>query len=225
MEISGQDSLLPKIDFEKPRKITTSEMRKFYIDICAGKWTLAVKGQPDWASRAFSEFCRSCRAGLRNKSIGYAALKPTFSQPAKSLVESNLDQVGDVEDNVYESDAIEFRKPASLAELAVILARGKLIPLDVPVPDNDREFFISHTARAYLFFFIAWREISALKTKKVSAIHKWLIRMKAIPTDTPYKDTSRNTRALLNRIGFPLADKGGRPKKKNPTTAPMPRPV
>jgi hypothetical protein len=41
--------------------------------------------------------------------------------------------------------------------------------------------------------------------------------MKAIPADTPDKegkDSSRNTRILLKRIGFPLADKGGRPRKK-----------
>jgi hypothetical protein len=43
--------------------------------------------------------------------------------------------------------------------------------------------------------------------------------MKVICADAPDKDSSRNTRTLLKRIGFPFADKGGRPRKKNPTTA------
>jgi hypothetical protein len=52
--------------------------------------------------------------------------------------------------------------------------------------------------------------------------------MKAIPADTPDKDgkdSSRNTRTMLKRIGFPLTNKGGAPKKKNPTTAPLKRPA
>jgi hypothetical protein len=226
MEISGQDSFLPKIDMENPCQITTSEMRKFYTAICAGKWTPAAKGQPDWAFSALGEFCRSCGMGLRKKSFGYRGLKSDFSQTGESFVEPALEQKGDGEDEFYEPDDVEFRKPTNLEELAIFLTRGKLIPLDLSVPDNDQEFYIPHTARAYLFLFIAWRELAALKTKTVPAIHRWLIRMKAIPADIPdkdsdlgRKDSSCNTRTLLNRIGFPLADKGGRPRKKNPTTA------
>jgi hypothetical protein len=217
MEISGQDSLLPKFDMENPREITVSEMRKFYTAICAGKWTPAAKGQPEWAFRALGDFCRGCGKGLRKKSFGYHGLKSDFSQAAKSFVEPDLEQFGDSETEFCESDFIEFRKPTNLEELAVFLTNGKLFPFDLSVPDNDQEFYIPHTARTYLIFFIAWREIAALKT--VAEIRNWLVRMKVIRADTPDKDSSRNTRTLLKRIGFPLADKGGRPRKKNPTTA------
>jgi hypothetical protein len=223
----NQDSFLPKIDLENPRQINASDMRKFFGAICAGKWTPAAKGQPDWAFSALGEFCRSCGTGLRKKSLGYRGLKSDFSQPPKPFAEP-LEQTGDDEDESYESDFVEFRRPTNLEELAIFLTHGKLIPFDLPVPDNDQEFFIPHTARAYLIFFIAWRELAALKTKTVPAIHSWLIRMKAIPADTPDKDgkdSSRNTRTMLKRIGFPLTNKGGAPKKKNPTTAPLKRPA
>jgi hypothetical protein len=223
MEISAlnQDSFLPKVDFEKPREITASEMRTFFVAICAGKWTPAANGQPDWAFKALREFCRGCRAGLRKKSIGYAAFNSDSSQTAKSFVESDMEQVGDSENEFCESDFVKLRKPTNLEELAVFLSHGKLIPLDVPVPNTPEEFGIPPTARTYLFIFIAWRELDALKTKTVSEIHHWLIRMKAIPPDNPDKDKklgredgSRNTRTLLKRIDFPL-NKGGRPRKKN----------
>jgi hypothetical protein len=216
MEISGQDSLLPKIDMENPSEITTSEMRKFYTAICAGKWTPAAKGQPDWAFKALGEFCRSCGTGLRKKSFGYRGLKSDFSKTAKSFVEPYLEEHGDDEDEFCESDSVKFWKPTNLEELLIFLTRGKLIPLDLSVPDSS-ELYIPHTARTYLIFFIAWREIAALKT--VAKIHNWLVRMKVIRADAPDKDSSRNTRTLLKRIGFPFADKGGRPRKKNPTTA------
>ena len=217
MEIStqNQDSLLPKIDLENPRQFTTSEMRKFYTAICAGKWTPAANGQPDWAFKALGEFCRCCNDGLRKKSFGYRGLKSDFSQTGESFVEPALGQKGNGGDEFYEPNLVEFRKPANRDELLLFLTRGKLFPLDLPVPDNDQEFYIPHTARVYLIFFIAWQELAALKT--VPEIHNWLVKMKAIPADTTDKDgkdSSRNTRTLLKRIGFPLADKGGRPRKK-----------
>ena len=199
-------------------------MRKFYTAICAGKWTPAAEGQPEWAFRALGEFCRSCGTGLREKSFGYRRLKSDFSQPPKPFTKP-LNQTGDGEDEFCERDIVEFRKPTNLEELAIFLTGGKLIPLDLSVPDTAKEFYVPPTASAYLIFFIAWREIAALKT--VRAIHRWLVEMKAIPNDTQDKDgkdRSHNTRALLKRIGFPLSDKGGAPRKLYPKPAPLRRP-
>jgi hypothetical protein len=221
MEIStpNQDSLLPKINLENPRQIEISDMRKFFVAICAGKWTPAANGQPEWAFRALNEFCRCCGTGLRKKSLGYRGLKSGCSQTAESFVEPDWEQPGDGEDEFYEPDFVEFWKPTNLAELSIFLTRGKLVPLDLPVPDTGEEFYIRHTARAYLIFFIAWRELAALKT--VPEIHGWLVSMKVIPKEAD----PRNTRTLLKCIGFPLTDKGGRPRKKNPTTALLKRPA
>lgn len=214
MQISAlnQDSFLPKIDSENPRQIDTSAMRKFFVAICAGEWTPAADGRPAWAFRALNEFCRCCGTGLRKKSLGYRGLKSDISQTAEPL-----EQLGDGEDEFYESDSVEFRRPRNLEELAISLAHGKLIPLDLSVPDTAEEFYIPHTARAYLIFFIAWREFAELKT--VQTIHDKLVSMKVIPKNA----NPRNARTLLKRIGFPLTDKGGPPRKNNPTTAPPKR--
>jgi hypothetical protein len=207
-----QDSLLPKIDKKTPRQISASEIRDFYTAICAGKWVPAAKGQPDWAFNALNEFCRCCRTGLRKKSFGYLGSVPHLSSTNKSHNEPDSEQIADGEAEFYESDFGEYRSPTNLEELAIVLANGKLFPLDLKVP-NSTELYVPHTARLYLIFFIAWREFDALKT--VKEIHQRLIKMKAIPADPPHKETdsSRNTRTLLKRIGFSLADKGGRPKK------------
>jgi hypothetical protein len=224
MQISGQDSLLPKIDLENPSPINTSEMRKFYTAICAGKWTLAAKGQPDWASKALGEFCRCCNDGLREKSLGYRGLK--FDSPKLLALCSELEVI---RTNSAIQALLTFKNKRAFDKFETFFC-GKLTPLDLRVPDSAEEFGVPHTARAYLIFFIAWRELAELKT--VRAIYNWLIRMKAIRADThdkkdPNKDTdhSRNTHTLLKRIGFPLTDKGGAPKKKNPTTAPLKRPT
>ncbi len=213
MEISAQnqDSFLPKIDLEKPRQITTSEMRKFYTAICAGKWTPAANGQPDWAFRALNEFCRSCYAGLHEKSLGYVGLK--FDSPKLPTLYSRLEVI---RTNSAIQALLTFKNKKAFDKFETFFC-GKLTPLDLRVLDSAEEFYIPHTARTYLFFFIAWREVAALKTKTVPAMHRWLLIMKAIPADAPDKDgkdSSRNTRTLLKRIGFPLADKGGRPRKK-----------
>lgn len=219
-----QDSLLPKIDFGNPHPISAAEIRAFFTAICAGKWVLAVKGQPHWAFRAFFEFCRCCSNGLRKKPFGYHGLnfnsangvfskKPQSNQIEVQEHEYYKSGMGDGDES-SEHDVIEFRKPASLEELAVFLTRGQLIPLDLPVLDSN-DFYVPPTAKIYLLFYMAWREIAPFKT--VTEIHDWLIRMKAIPPHAKRKDgvdKSRNTRALLKRIGFPL-HQGGRPKKKN----------
>jgi hypothetical protein len=215
----NQDSFLPKIDLGNPCQIATSEMRKFYTAICAGKWTPVANGQPDWAIRALGEFCRCCGTGLRNKSFGYRGLKSDFSQTAESFVESDGAQLGDGEDEFYEPDAVEFRRPTNPIQFWQALTRGKLTPLDLPVPDTGEEFYIPPTARAYLTIFLMWPEVHARKT--VRQIHDWLVQMKAIKkTENTklnkkgiiYRPYPHNTRTLLNRIGFPLTDKGGAPK-------------
>lgn len=208
--VPDQDSLLPKIDQKNPRQISASEIRDFYTAICAGKWVPAAKGQPDWAFNAFNQFCRCCRTGLRKKSFGYLGSVPHLSSTEKSYNEPHSEQTADGEAESYESDFVEYRSPTNLEELAIFLANGKLIPLNLTVPGNA-ELFIPHTARLYLIFFIAWREFDALKT--LPEIHERLIKMKAISADAPHKDSSRNTRTLLKRIGFPLNQRG-RPRKK-----------
>jgi len=221
MEISAlnQDSLLPKIDLENPRQLAVSEMRKFYTAVCAGKWTPAAKGQPEWAFRALNEFCRSCRSGLREKSFGYLGMK--FDAPKLPALYSELEVI---RTNSAIQALLTFKNEKAFNKFESLFC-GKLIPLDLSVPDTAEEFGIPHTARAYLIFFIAWRELAALKN--VRAIHDWLVKMKAIPDDNLKKggnDRSHNTRALLKRIGFPLTDKGGAPRKKNPKRARLRRP-
>lgn len=211
MKIStpNQDSLLPKINFEKPREITTSEMRKFYTAICACKWTPAAKGQPDWAFRALGEFCRCCNDGLREKSLGYRGLK--FDSPKLLTLCSELKVI---RTNSAIQALLTFKNKKAFDKFETFFC-GKSTPLDLSVPDNDQEFYIPHTARAYLFFFIAWRELAELENKTVPTIHRWLVRMKATPAvkhDIDGKDSSRNTRTLLKRIGFPI-NKGGRPRE------------
>jgi hypothetical protein len=212
MEIFGQDSLLPKIDFENPCQITTSEMRKFYTAICAGKWTPAAKGQPEWAFKALGEFCRCCNDGIREESLGYRGLK--FDSPKLSALCNTLEVI---RKNSAIQVLLTFKNKKAFDKFETIFC-GKLTPFDLRVPDSAEELSVPHTARAYLFFFIAWQELATLKTKTVPVIHHWLIRMKAIPADIPDKDKelgrkdgSRNTHTLLKRIGFPL-NKGGRPR-------------
>jgi hypothetical protein len=208
MKISApnQDSLLPKIDLENPRQITTSEMRKFYTAICAGKWTPAANGQPDWAFKALGEFCRCCNDGLREKSLGYGDLK--FNAPKLPALYSRLEVI---RTNSAIQALLTFKNKKAFDKFETFFC-GKLTPLDLRVPDSAEEFGVLHTAWAYLIFFVAWREVAALKT--VRRIHDCLVSMKVARADTVGKEHSRNTRTLLKRIGFPLADKGGRPRKK-----------
>jgi hypothetical protein len=204
---------VPEIDLGNPSKIDTSEMENFFEAIRMGKWTPAADGRPDWAFRALNEFCRCCGMGFPKKPQGYAGLKSDFSQTTEPL-----DQFEDDEDEFYDSDIFDVRRPTDFEQLSIFLTRGQLIPLDSSVQDTTGVFSPPHTARVYLIIFLKWQEVATLKT--VRKIHKWLVCMKAIPADPPYKDkdSSRNTRTLLKGIGFPLVDKGGAPRKKNPTT-------
>jgi len=220
ISVQNQDSFLPKIDLEKPRQIATSEMRTFYTAICAGKWTPPGDYRPEWAWQALGEFCRCCGSGLRNKSLGYRGLKSDFFQTGESFVESGAEQLGDDEDEFYEPSFLDFpQPPTNPIEFWQALTHGKLIPLELPVPDTNAEFYMPHTARAYLIIWLFWEKVAERKT--VREIHEWLVQMKAIPPTPKLKKNEKgkffrpyrhNTRTLLNRIGFPLTDKGGPPR-------------
>jgi hypothetical protein len=201
-----QDKFLPKIDLKNPRQITASEMRRFYTAIHAGKWTPVADGRPDWAFKALGEFCRCCNDGLRDKSLGYGGLK--FHSPKLPALCSRLEVI---KTNSAVQVLLTFKNKKAFDKFETFFC-GKLTPLDLQVPDSAEELGVLHTAWAYLIFFVAWREIAALKT--VRRIHDCLVRMKVTRADTEEEKHSRNTRTWLKRVGFPLTDKGGRPRKK-----------
>ena len=61
----------------------------------------------------------------------------------------------------------------------------------------------------------------SFRAQNVKEANDWLFRMRVVDRENGYP---RNTYNLLKRIGFPLTDKGGAPRKKNPSTTPLKRP-
>jgi hypothetical protein len=199
--VAKQDKFLPKIDLKNPRKITMSGMGKFYTAICAGKWTPAAKGQPDWAFRALGEFCRLCRGGLHDKSFGERPKPPKLPTLCSTLEVIRTNPIPQI--------LLTFKNRKDFKNFFPSFC-GQAVPFDLPVPNIPTEFCAAEVARVYLIIFLEWQEIASLKT--VPNIHKWLIRMKAINPDPPDKDMSRYTRRWLKCIGFPLQG-AGRPKR------------
>jgi hypothetical protein len=198
-----QHKFLPKIDLKNPREITMSEMGKFYTAICAGKWTPAAKGQPDWAFRALGEFCRLCRGGLRDKSFG--------KRPAPPKLPTLCSTMEVIRKNQNPQILLTFKNQRAFKNFFPSFC-GKLGRLNLKTPPAE-DFNKPEKARVYLIIFLGWREIAALKT--VPDIHRWLIRMKAIPADSAgNEDKSRHryTRRWLKCIGFPFQG-AGRPKR------------
>ena len=226
MKTPSPRAFLPKIDVKNPHSIGGSEMRRFYVAMCGGKWTLTADWLPDWAEwppgadkvpdwafKALGEFCRCCYKGLRNKSLGYLGLRS--DSPKLATLCSKMEVL---RTNSANQILLTFKSRKAFNSFFP-LACGQMVPLDLPVPDTDREFSIPPTAQAYLTIFLAWPEVFKLKNAKEA--NAWLFRMKAFDKEDGYP---RNTYNLLKRIGFPLTDEGGAPRKKNPPPTQLKRP-
>jgi hypothetical protein len=75
----------------------------------------------------------------------------------------------------------------------------------------------THTWKIYMFIAVYWR--ACIDFKNVRQWRAWLVSIGAFKPGLPEHEDAeiKSIRKLLRRIGVPFRDRGGKPRKRNPT--------
>lgn len=214
--MKSTQSILKISDIQKPEQflelIGNPHVRDFVALVCMSRGVFASDGRPDWVIRAAGEFWRSCfdfSKTERSRSEAYELgiiwgfvrqLGPQLQETQLGLGEQRLmamltsGELGQLMHSVMESAPI-----LEAADFYGGLSEGLKRPI---VISPSSPFLV------YLLLAMMWREVSELKN--TTQIHAWL---EAILGANLTGSRDRIAK-LLQKVRFPLTDKGGRPKGK-----------
>lgn len=203
-------------DFQKPEEllelIENEHLREFVALVGMSQGAFASDGRPEWVIRAAGEFWRSGFGFYQPKRARSEAFRlGSFWALVKQLGPQLQDmQLGEGEKRLISlltsgelsqliHSAMESAPIAEAAEFYAGLADG----LKSPVVFSPSSPFL-----VYLLLAVMWRDAS--KLKNTAQIHEWLEKM----LGSNLAGNRERLAKLLQKIRFPLADKGGRPKGK-----------
>ena len=167
--------------------------------------------RPAWANRAAMEFSRSC-FGTQEIHEGYGL---GFLLGVAKQFLTGAESLGGVPATAIIGQILEEAQKDTSAEAADFwlgYADGR---------DPGQLLSPAQTARIYLVAAVLWRECSTLKTAR--EWREFLIAKGAMNRSEPDEYNEKldseiqSVGNLLRRIGVPLTNRGGRPKKKTPT--------
>lgn len=208
----------PRIpDFEHPAQmlglIQHDRLREIIRIMTAGQRLTESDGLPEWVIRAGAECWRGCisfpkskRAMSENYRLGYMMGFLRRVSPEDVGTEQAVLAVLRSSGVIQAVHAEMERAP--LSDAADFYA-GFSKALDEPQP-----FSFGVRAVIHLLLIAGWRGVARLKN--TAQVHVWLENLVG-PNLTGNRD---RVAKLLQKIRFPLTDKGGRPRQKPRTPAP-----
>jgi hypothetical protein len=196
---------------ERPEQILelveNENVRDFVALVGMSQGVMATDDRPEWTIRAAGEFWRCCFGFPKSK----LAISENYRLGYLMGIGKGIDpRVFDRERRLgallTSSELLRlmhsFMESAPMSEAADFYA-GLAAGLQKPAGFSPSSPFL-----VYLVLAIKWREVSAMKN--TAQIHTWLEKVLGSNL-TGQRD---RVAKLLQKIGFPLTDKGGRPKGK-----------
>lgn len=169
--------------------------------------------RPEWAKKAMLEFWRCCFGDLNptkeNYDFGF------LIGMVKRYGTKEADDAGLASREILKylmAEVLEDRSPQA-EDFWKGYADGFA---------EAESFSPAHTAKIYFAIGFAWRLCVELKLDNVRKWYEFLISMGVMKSDAQGNPTKadpsefKSLRKLLKRIGVPLTDKGGHPRRNNP---------